>query len=277
MLAMQFEGDLAARETLVAEFVQLSATLDDPLSQAQMLFNQGRGALLQMGDYIQARALLEECLALFRPLGDIWYITMTVLDLGLAALFQEDYPAARAWYQEGLALARTLKDRSLIAAALNNLGEVARSQDDYQRAAQLYAESLQLHQNLGNRPEMPRLLHNLGYVALHQGDAAQASAYFRASLNHFQQLGMTRGIAENMAGLAAVAASLGQPTEAARCWGAAEALHEIEGTPVWPTDRREHRRYQAIARAQLDPAEWDAARQAGRANPNTVPIDALGQ
>jgi len=269
MLTLQFEGDFAAREPLVAEYLALSATLDDPLSQAQMLFNQGRGALLQAGNYIQARALLEQSLALFRPLGDLWYITMAVLDLGLAALFQEDYGAARTWYEEGLALARTLKDRALIAAALNNLGEVARCQDDDERAAQLYAESLQLHQDLGNKPEMPRLLHNLGYVALHRGDIAQATAYFRDSLVLFQQLGMTRGVAENLAGLAAVSASRGRPAEAVRLWGAAEALHEADGTPVWPADRREHTRYQALARAQLDPASWDTAWQEGRANPNT--------
>jgi predicted ATPase/transcriptional regulator with XRE-family HTH domain len=270
MLTLQFEGDFATREPLVAEYLALSATLDDPLSRAQMLFNQGRGALLQAGNYTQARTQLEQSLALFRPLGDVWYITMAVIDLGLVALFQEDYPAARAWYEEGLAHARTLKDRTLIAAALNNLGEVARCQDDDERAATLYAESLQLHQDLGNKPETPRLLHNLGYVALHRGEIAQATAYFRDSLALFQQLGMARGIAENMAGLAAVAASLGRPAGAARLWGAAEALHETEGTPVWPADRREHARYQALARAQLDLASWDAAWQEGRANPQAV-------
>ncbi|MFL5806959.1 MAG: ATP-binding protein [Roseiflexaceae bacterium] len=273
MLAMQFEGDNAAREPLVAEYLTLSATLDDPTSRAMRLFNEGRGALLQAGNYIQARAQLEQSLALFRPLGDVWYITMAVLDLGLVALFQEDYPAARTWYEEGLALARVLKDRTLIAAALNNLGEVARCQDDDEQAAQLYAESLQLHQDLGNKPEMPRLLHNLGYVALHRGDIAEATAYFRDSLARFQQLGMTRGVAENLAGFAAVSASRGRPAEAARFWGAAEALHETDGTPVWPTDRREHARYQALARAQLDPASWAAAWQEGR----TAQIGVLSQ
>jgi hypothetical protein len=48
----------------------------------------------------------------------------------------------------------------------------------------------------------------------------------------FRQLGMTRGVAENLAGLAAVSASCGRPAEAARLWGAAETLHERDGTPV---------------------------------------------
>jgi tetratricopeptide (TPR) repeat protein len=265
-LTMQFAGDIAVREPIRAEYQTLSASLDDPLVRAMSLFNAGRGALLQEGKYLQARSQLEQSLALFRELGDLWYIAQVLIDLGLVAVYQEDYGAARAWYEEGLILARALKDRSLIATALNNLGEVARCQDDDERAALLYAESLQLHQELGNKPETPRLLHNLGYVALHRGDIPQASAYFRSSLSRFEQLGMARGIAENLAGLAAVAAVSGQAAEAARLWGAAEALHETVGTPIWPTDRREHLRYQALARTELDTASWETAWQQGRAS-----------
>jgi predicted ATPase/transcriptional regulator with XRE-family HTH domain len=266
-LTLQFVGDIAAREPIRIEYETLSATLDDPLMRAMFLFNEGRGALLQEGNYMQARSHLEQSLVLFRGLGDLWYIAQVVIDLGLVAVYQEDYSSARAWYEEGLTLARTLKDRGLIATALNNLGEVARCQDDDERAAMLYAKSLQLHEDLGNKPEIPRLLHNLGYVALHRGDIALASMYFQDSLDRFVQLGMRRGIAENLAGLAAMSAVSGRAAEAARLWGAAEALHETVGTPVWPADRREHLRYQEIARVQLDAAAWQAAWQEGRSNP----------
>jgi tetratricopeptide (TPR) repeat protein len=260
-------GDTAAYEPLVAEVLTLSETLDDPRTRATFLYNLGGWVLRQQGDYIQASLLLEQSVALFRPLGDLWHIARAVIDLGLVALYQEDYAAARARYTEGLTLAQTLKDRELLAWALNNLGEVARCQDDDTQAAWLYAESLHLHQDMGNQPETPRLLHNLGYVALHQSDIAQATAYFRNSLARFQHLGIRRGIAENLAGFAAVAASCGQPAEAARLWGAASALHEVGGTSVWPADHREHARYQAIARAQLDAASWAAAWQEGRVHP----------
>jgi hypothetical protein len=64
-----------------------------------------------------------------------------------------------------------------------------------------------------------------------------------------------------------VSAVSGRAAKAARLWGAAEALHEQDGTPVWPSDRREQARYQAIARAALDSANWEAAWQQGRFNP----------
>lgn len=273
-LTAQYQGDMDALATIQDEYAMRSTNVDDARMRAMLLFNQGRGALLQYGDHQAARPYLEQSLALLRPLGDIWYITLVVIDLGLVAVYQEDFHAAQAWYDEGLALARALKDRALEAAALNNLGEVARCRLDVEQAARYYSASLQLHQELGNQPETPRLLHNLGYIALHRGDIARAGSYFQDSLNRFKQLGMWRGIAEGLAGLAAVSAVQGRPVEAARLWGKAEALHEMDGTPVWPSDRREHARYQAVARANLDAAQWDAAWQAGRLNPGASDVEA---
>ncbi|HEY3227848.1 MAG TPA: tetratricopeptide repeat protein [Roseiflexaceae bacterium] len=271
----QFQGD-TTRQPLLAEFISLADELDDPAMRAAMLFNSGRGALLQQGDYRAARPQLEQSLRVFRALDDTWQIAQLVIDLGLVALYEGDGAAARACYEEGLSLARALKDRTLIALALNNLGEVARWQGDYDQAATIYAESLQLHQDLGNKSEIPRLLHNLGYVALRRGDTAQAQTHFWHSIDIFEELGMNRGVAEGLAGLAALAAVKRQPERAARLWGAAEALHETIGTPTWPADGIEHDRYQKIVRTQLDERTFAAAWAAGRAlTPEQVIAEAL--
>jgi predicted ATPase/transcriptional regulator with XRE-family HTH domain len=266
MVAVQFAGDVAARAELLAEYRALHRSLDDPRSRALLLFSTGRGLLLQEGDPGAARGHLEGALTLFRQHEDLWFSAQALIDLGLVALYQEDYSAAQAWHEEVLALAQALHDRTLVAAALNNLGEVARCQNDTVRAAQLYAESLALNQELGNGSETPRLLHNLGYVSLAQGDDESAEGYFQQALGRFRQMGMSRGEAECLAGLAAVAATRGQALDAARLWGAAEALHEGDGTPVWPSDQREHARYQAAARPLVDEAAWRAAWQDGRAS-----------
>jgi len=275
ILTAHYQGHTTA-SPLLAELMSLAEELDDPAMRAAMLFNSGRGALLQQGDYRAARPQLEQSLRVFRALGDTWQIAQLVIDLGLVALYEGDGAAARAWYEEGLSLARALKDRALIALALNNLGEVARWQGDYDQAAVIYTESLQLHQDVGNKPEIPRLLHNLGYVALRLGDTAQAQTHFWHSLDLFRELGIARGVAEGLAGLAAVAAIEGQPERAARLWGAAEALHETIGTPTWPADGIEHDRYQKIVRTQLDERTFAAAWAAGRAlTPEQVIAEAL--
>src|SRR6266540_2048445 len=229
-LSAHYQSD-PAFQSLLAELEPLLGTLDDPAMQALILFNSGRGALLQRGDYRAARQPLEQCLRLFRAMGDAWYVAQAAIDLGLVALYEGNFAEAQTSYDEGLALARALKDRALVALALNNLGELARTRGDYQQAAAIYAESLQLHQDLGGRSEVPRLLHNLGFVALHQGDVAQARSQFRQCLDQFEEIHVPRGIAEGLAGLAAVAVLGEEPERAARLWGAADALREMTGTP----------------------------------------------
>lgn len=113
-----------------------------------------------------------------------------------------------------------------------------------------------------------RLAGALGWFWFVRGSSGEGRRWLDRALDAgLPLLGMTRGIAESLAGLAAVSAWRGQPAAAARLWGAAAALHETEGTPVWPADHREHARYQAIARAQLDADTWEAEWQAGRADP----------
>ena len=265
ILLAHIEGRQSTVRPLLDEYLLIGQTLDDPRWQAAHSFNEGRGALLQRGDYAAARQPLEKSLALHRQLGDIWQIAQIVVDLGLVALHDGDSRAARALYEEGLALADALKDRGGRALVLNNLGEVARYEGDDARAAGYYMESQRLFEELGNRFDGPRLLHNLGYVALHRSDTRQATASFVKSLAIFRDLGNQRGIAEGLAGLAAVAAVTDRPARAARLWSAAVALHEAGGTRPWPPDQREYDRYLEAVRARLSAADFAAAWAEGHA------------
>ena len=89
----------------------------------------GAGALAyHQGDYLAARALGEESLAIRRQLGDWKGIAASLNNLGMVACDQADYPAARALAQESLAISRELGNRVGIANSLNNLGNVAYDQ-----------------------------------------------------------------------------------------------------------------------------------------------------
>lgn len=263
VVTANLQSDTAAAAPLIAELEQLSGQIDDPAAQGLMLFNYGRGELLQRGNYQAAGPYLAQSLALFRRTGDTWSIIQSLLDLGLVALYQDDAPTAQQYYAEAAALARELRDRALLAQALNNLGEAARYQGDDEAATVFYHESLALQQQLGNRPEIPRLLHNLGFLALHRGDLAEAAHSFGESLARFDELGMQRGVAENLAGFAALHALRGRPSIAARLWGAAEALQASGGTPTWPADRREQQHYQALAGVDRARGPFAAAWQSG--------------
>jgi DNA-binding CsgD family transcriptional regulator len=264
------QGDNAAAAGVIPEYLALGGELDDPRLRANLAFNMGRRLLLQNGEAAAAKAHLLEALGLLRKLGDHWLIAQALIDLGLVALWEGASAAAHQYYAEGLALARALHDRALEALALNNLGEAPRLGGDADQAAEHYAAGLRLYRDLGNTSEVPRLLHNQGYLALHLGDLAGARARFLESLAGFRAVGRQRGMAEALAGLAAIAATArtpGHAWHAARLWGAAEAFRQALAVPIWPTDRREHERYGALARADLGDELLGAAWARGRALP----------
>jgi hypothetical protein len=123
---------------------------------------------------------------------------------------------------------------------------------------------LGIYRAIDSRPEIARLEHNFGYLALHAGDLNRARPHFSASLPLFQVAGIRRGVAEGIAGCAALAAER-DPHCAARLWGAADAIHRAEGTPIWPADRAERTRYEPLARKTLGDDEYERAYAAGAA------------
>jgi predicted ATPase/DNA-binding SARP family transcriptional activator len=109
--------------------------------RAKALRSAGLLALNQ-SDYEQARALLEESLALYRELGDQEGTAWVLNNIGNVALDQGDYERAVALYQESLACYRELDDKDGISRALNNLAIVAAYQEEYDRSLSLFEESL---------------------------------------------------------------------------------------------------------------------------------------
>ncbi|HET9000634.1 MAG TPA: tetratricopeptide repeat protein, partial [bacterium] len=76
-----------------------------PSLRARALVGEGFLALL-MGDYSQARALLEEALALAEPLRDPALMVRILTRLGTVTAFQDDPSDARALLERGVALGR---------------------------------------------------------------------------------------------------------------------------------------------------------------------------
>lgn len=275
VLACNWIGDSDAAGEVIAEYEALVRTLQDPRTSASRAFNFGRLHLYQRGDPAAAQPYLWEAQAILRDLGDAWYLAEVLIDLGMVALWASDTGAARERFEECLRTARALKERQLEAAALNNLGETARLAGDDDAASENYEVSLRIYRNLGRKAETARLLHNLGYLALHSGDVVVARERLAESLAEFRATGVRRGVAEGLAGLAGVAAhgrTVDAAVQAARLWGAADAIHAEEGTPVWPADRAERARYEALARERLGNKVFDAAYSDGRALPKEQAI-----
>lgn len=232
-------------------------------ARAKALRGAGTLAGLQ-GDYVSMRSLYEESLAIYQELGDKQGIAAALGNLGATAGHQGDYASARSLLEESLARNREIGDRRGIALALNNVGEIAANQGNYASARSLFEESLTIVRELGDKQNIATALGNLGLVAYLQADYASARPLLKETLTMVQKLGDKEDSAYFLEVFAALIAAEGKPEQAARLYGAAEALREAIGAPLHPSDSLRYERDVAAARAQLDETAWTAAWAAGR-------------
>jgi tetratricopeptide (TPR) repeat protein len=214
------------------------------------------------GDYARATALYEESLALFRELGNKWFVASSTCNLGLVAEEQGD--AARA-----TALSRELGHKWWIAFSLTGLGHVASVQGDYARATALCEEGLALSREYGDRWLITLSLTGLGHAASLGGDTARGTALYGESLAVSREMGDKRGIAASLEGLARTATAPLVPTEVC-AWGtqllgAAAALRAAIGAPVQKSEQGTYEHAVAALRAVLGEAPFEAAWAAGQA------------
>lgn len=175
-----------------------------PRERAAVL--NGAGTLAHhQSDEPAAAALLEECLAIERQLGNRWRIATVLGNLGLVNFERGELDAARALHEESLAIMRDLGDQGGIAAALNNLAGVAHQRGDFASSRALLEQGLVIKRALGDRGRVATSLGNLANVALDQGDFDAARALYDECLAIMRELGNRAYVATTLDGLGRVA------------------------------------------------------------------------
>jgi hypothetical protein len=183
-------------------------------------------------------------------------------------VIQEDPARAAVLLEESLALSRSLGNAIGTAWALNHLGHVALLEQDYQRATRLELESLAVFRASGWHMGISWAFQSLGESALASGELVGAHEWFTRGLSQFRMLSDRAGVAWCLAGLGSVAGLRGFSVQAARLWGAAEALRQAIGCRPAPAGRTTYERAVATVRANLgDEATFATAWAEGRAMP----------
>ena len=119
---------------------------------------------------------------------------------------------------------------------------------------------------MGERQAISAALYTLATLAQAECDHARARDLFEEGLILSAEMGNEADIAHCLEGLAAVTAAEGRIVNAARLWGAEEALLERMETAVYTyvPDRSLHRSRVAAARRRLDEEAFEAAWKEGR-------------
>jgi predicted ATPase/class 3 adenylate cyclase len=193
-LATALEGFWYRRGYLREGRAWLVAALAQPgvaapsLARARALGIAGWWANVQ-GDDGAARAYHDECLALYRALGDRRGTAQTLATLGVIACAGGDYAQAAMHCEESLALYRELGDRYGSAHVLQWVGTIARDQGDYVRAIPLFAESLAVWRDFGDKSAIADALNGMGDAMRQQGDSMRAAALYQEALMLTQEAG----------------------------------------------------------------------------------------
>jgi len=224
---------------------------------------------IHLGDLVRAEACGQELLAIGRELDDPDLIGMGLLAMGNVAMVEGDPERAILLSGEALALARANGNKERTTVSSINVGILMAQQGDFERAAALMEESLHLSRELGNLNWMIYGLVNLGQLALAQGAWTDATTLFREGLQLVDTLGMQDGIvAEALIGVGIIAGVRGDHAQAARLFGAADALLARLGTALDPVLPEAFARAMAVTPDALGEELYAAYHAAGAALPS---------
>ncbi|HEU4565747.1 MAG TPA: tetratricopeptide repeat protein, partial [Gemmatimonadaceae bacterium] len=211
------------------------ATTADAALRGRALAAAGLIALAQ-GDWADARALLEESLALARAHGEPAALAFVLSKLGAVHVMLGGADEARRLLDESFAIVRALPPQPLRAYIAFWRGWAAHARGDHARAREMGDDAL----HLARRLEQPKMLAHastlLGKVEHAAGRHAAARARYGDALRAHLALANGWGVGLDLAGLAAVAAALGRHADAARLIGGADVLFERIGAAFPSSD-----------------------------------------
>ncbi len=211
----------------------LAASAEPSLARMKALYGAGWLAHHQR-DLDEARAQLEESLAIARTRNQRWAAAWILHGLGRVAYFGGDAVRSRALAAESLALAESEGDPWLVAFALHLLGISAYLEAEYASARELYERSLAIRRTIGWHEGIAILLVLLGIVAIRERAFNVARERFREALESMRHVFNDWGISVNIACFAGLAGAEGHWREAVRLAGASAALRETWQTPLIP-------------------------------------------
>jgi tetratricopeptide (TPR) repeat protein len=175
-----------------------------------------------------------------------------------------NYAEGRRLIEQSLKMHRDFRSDRDVAQALMHLGSTAIAQRD-PVALSILKQGLEICRRVGDKPLMAKTLHDLGQAAAWQGDYKLARACFEESATLLQEWGDRRNLVKCVEGLAGIAVAHGQMEQAARLFGASEAVREKLGTPLPASYRVNYERTIAALAARVDEEQMQKWWAEGRA------------
>jgi non-specific serine/threonine protein kinase len=220
------------------------------------------------GDYADAEIAVEHSLQMSRDAGDRFVEGTAMHAAGLLNLHRGNYEQATEWMLQTLQLYQEIELETVggpqyVSSIYALLGRVALARGDTVAAAQYLEEG---HRGLRAQAFSWRLgdtMRSFGDLARDRGDYAGALDRYCESVALAKEHGDTLFLAEGIAGVASVMSAQGKLDQAARLYGAAEAMRTQLGVAIDAWELPAYERRLTAVRQALPAAAFDAAWQAG--------------
>lgn len=147
----------------------------------------------QRGRFDRAIREFNQCLVLFRSLGDRRGEAWTLVGLANAHREQGALDEAMTEFEQGLGLFRSLGDPQGEAWTLEGLGVLHRNRGEFPKATRCFDRGLELARAAGDRREQAYCLVNLAIVHRDQGQFDPALVWYDQARPIFRQLGDNHG------------------------------------------------------------------------------------
>jgi predicted ATPase len=244
----------------------------DLLATGWTLAQLGQVALLQ-GQAAITRAYTHERLQIYRRLGDIRYLAITLEQMGCAAVEDGDYERGIPWLEECQTLWAAQKSIAGGAAVRLIIGMADLAQGDAASALARFLQAYEEFDSIQHSHGLPWSLRNLGLAYLALGQLPQAQFSLLRSHDRYAALtGTATTSIIVVEAVAAIATRLGRHHLAAHLMGAASVSRQHARMPVTENSRQIYERLLAQSIRALGKVEWEQALAVGASLPWTEAV-----
>ena len=245
-------------------WLRRAATIEvPPATRARALYGLAHMHHFQ-GDQPLVSSCGSEVELLGETIGDTWAVSVGRFLQALAAFEMGDFDTARAGALAAREAADACGEIVEHGGPLMILANLALVSGDEQEAIRLYEESIAVHRRAGDVWGLSILLSINAGLSLVRDDVDAARVRGAEALALCRALKDPRGVAWSLEVFAGLVASAGCAGDAARLWGASDALLETSGGALTATIGWIRDRYIEPARQALGDSSFMAARAEGQ-------------
>lgn len=175
---------------------------------------RGLGMFLARDGDKQGPLYLQQALDIFRSLGELPLISITLSHLGSYYLTQRDLPQAINYFRQQLYIEQQLGDPTGQAVALSDISSVQNQQGQKQAALDLLNQALPLVRGAKNRQHEAYILHIKFGIYYDLGEYPKALEALELALHIWRDAGMRGGEASAIANIGVIHRALGDHRKA---------------------------------------------------------------